>query len=580
MKYIKSFLQKFSWSRLLFSLIFSIALFYMNKIVFLGKVFNENYMDLVFFNEFKILLLLVPIIYVLLSFIENYFNNNSSKFIDKNQNVNIKHFVIITFFFLLFIYSIYYLTFYPGGVYIDTWTSFKMLNGTEPFSNHQPVLYTLSLGIVNLFKPDLVTGFGVYSFIQMVIMIAAFTYFIYWLLKKNVNKFLVTLTAFVLGFFPLFPMYSISIWKDTPFSLALFMYILTIIDLIIDFSNKNITIKNIVKLSIYTSLVVLFRNNGIYITFLCFIALILLFIKPIFKDKSITHIKSFAISQIITFIILVIIIKVIYPACGILPTEFEENLGIPLQQIARVVVTDGNITEDQKAIIEKILPYDRIKKDYQAMLVDNIKWDNQFNATYIKENKPEFFKLWFELLLQNPGEYIKAYLLQTSGFWTFNVKGEEAYTSVEAWGFLNEIVPNTDLIKQTFNQSFKDTLLRFPYYSAGLFFWITALSAFITYRTCKPKALLGYLPSMLLWLTIMVATPMAQALRYAYILVLMLPLNFLYPIIMKDLYPRYHLLNDIVSSTINKDENKVETKDKDISLSEKEIKTETEKVNN
>ena len=145
---------------------------------------------------------------------------------------------------------------------------------------------------------------------------------------------------------------------------------------------------------------------------------------------------------------------------------------------------------------------------------------------------PDYFKLWLQLLVQNPDEYIKAYLLETSGFWTFNVKGPEAYISAVTWETLNDKIQNKDLISENSNFSFRDDLLKVPLYSSGLFFWIMFLSMFISYRMNKKEALVGYLPAFLLWLTVMVATPMGQALRYVYVLVLLVPFNIIYPAIM------------------------------------------------
>lgn len=182
-------------------------------------------------------------------------------------------------------------------------------------------------------------------------------------------------------------------------------------------------------------------------------------------------------------------------------------------------------------LIEKIIPKEIIKEKYRAMLADKIKWDDSFNQQYLEENKSEYLKLWFELLIQNPAEYIRAYLLQTSGFWSFNVKGDEAYASAVTWESINDKVPNTDLIAKNFNISFSEDLVKVSYYSGGFFFWITILSMFITFRIGNKKSLIGYVPAIILWATIMIATPMAQALRYVYILVLILPLNLLYPAI-------------------------------------------------
>lgn len=527
---MKKFLSRISISRVLISIIFSIALFCMNKIVFLGQVWEENYMELMFLSELKVFLLLIPLIYTFLYFVEKYYKKIVDIVVIKEEYKNKRKFCIATFVFLLTIFLVYYFSLYPGGVYIDTINSYQMLGENETISAHHPVLYTLSLNIVRIFHPNLVLGFGVFSFIQVVLMVIVLTYFIYWLLKRKVNPLIAVAITLFLGFFKLYPLYSISIWKDTPFSLILFLYILTLIDLLYNFNEHKIEVKNIIKFSIYTLLVIFLRNNGKFIAIGTILVLFFTYIKGLKKTSYILNIKKFYIINI-SVIIIAFFIESLYPVLGIEKTEFIESIGIPIQQIARVVATDGNITESQMELIEKIIPKEIIKEKYRAMLADKIKWDDSFNQQYLEENKSEYLKLWFELLIQNPAEYIRAYLLQTSGFWSFNVKGDEAYASAVTWESINDKVPNTDLIAKNFNISFSEDLVKVSYYSGGFFFWITILSMFITFRIGNKKSLIGYVPAIILWATIMIATPMAQALRYVYILVLILPLNLLYPAI-------------------------------------------------
>lgn len=529
---MKKIFKKFSFSILFFSVIFSIALFYMNKIVFLGDVSEENYIEKFFLGDFSILLIFIPIVYFIIYWIEKKYLKISKYIVRKKSYNNKKGFCLVAFIFLLIVYSIYYLSFYPGGVYIDTWTSLEMLTGKTQFSSQQPVFYTLLLNIVKICLPNVYLGFAIFSAIQVIIMVSAIVYFIYWLLNKNVNQFVALFCVYFFAFFNLYPLYSVSIWKDTPFSIALFMYMLTVIDLIFEFKDKKIKISTIIKYNIFSLLTIFLRNNGLYLVLLTSLILVVSYIKDIIKKNNIIHIKSFLISICIVVIASVLIEKS-FVLFGIEESPKVEMLAIPIQQISRVVSTNGNITEEQKELIEKVLPIEKIKKEYRALIADKIKWDGDFNEEYLESHMFEYLKLWIELFMQNPQEYINAYLLQTSGFWTFNVKGSEAYTSAVTWETLNNEVLNKDLIGEYTNFSVQQDLLSIPHYSGGFFFWIMMLSMFITYRNCNKKALIGYIPALILWLTVMIATPMGQALRYVYILVLILPFNFIYPAIMK-----------------------------------------------
>lgn len=528
---MKNVLNKISYSRLFFSIIFSIALFLMSKIVFLGGTFQENYIELIFLSEFKILILLIPIVYLLLYILENHYKKIINTFIKQEEFKHKKKFCLVSFIFLFIIFLLYYFSVYPGGVFIDTWVSYNMLSPENVISANNPILYTLSIYLVKAFGNDFIKGFGVYTFLQIILMVSILTYFIYWLLNKKVNPTIVTGITLFLGFFKLYPLYSVSIWKDTPFSLVLFLFILGFIDLIENFKNQKIEIKNIIKFNIYGFLICFLRNNAKFIVIVSILSLFFTYIKGFKKSSYIKNIKIFFIVSILV-VIIVFIIESLYPVFGITKTELTESLAIPIQQVARVVVVDGNITKDQKELIEKVLPISRIKKDYRAMLVDYIKRDVEFNSKYLEEHKSEFLKLWFELLIQNPGEYIKAHLLITSGFWTLNVKGSEAYTSAVTWNTLSGVIPNTNLIADNFNMDIKNDLLSVQHFSGGFFFWITAISILITFRISDKKTIIAFIPAIALWIGLMVGAPMAQALRYVYTLVLILPLNIIYPAIM------------------------------------------------
>ena len=524
---IQNIIKKISISRLIFSFAFSLALFYMTKIVFLGYVDNENYMERFYFSEYSILLILIPVIYLLLYLIEKYYKMSVNHIIETDDIKHKKSFLIITSVVLLVVYAFYFLTFYPGGLYIDTWTSFEMLTGAKEFTSQQPVLYTATLNIVKLFMPDYYTGFAILTSMQIILMVSVITYFAYWLLNKKVNLIIVFCFMIFFATFRLYPLYSVSIWKDTPFSLVLFLYTLSIIDAVIEFNNNKLSVSNIVKLNILAALVILLRSNGIYLVLLSIAILVLCFIKKITKEK-VEKFKEFIIGSLVT-IFLCILIQNLFVCFGIKSSPKIEMLAVPIQQVARVVAVDGNITEKQMELIEKVIPKEKIKKQYRALIVDKLKWDDSFNQNYLYDHMSEYFVLWFELLLQNPDEYVISYLLQTSGFWTFNVVGEEAYHSALTWGTLVHIVDNKNLINENSNFDFKNNMLAVGYYSGGFFFWITALSAYITFRICEKKYLIGYVAPLALWLTVMVATPMGQALRYVYILVLILPLNLIYP---------------------------------------------------
>ena len=446
----------------------------------------------------------------------------------ERKTKNIKVFFIVVM-ILLILWSPYYLSYFPGGVYSDTTESINQALG-EPFNNHNPILYALILRVfltIGIKIQGISLGLELFTVFQILIMAITLAYFVYWLYKKKVStKYLVLITLFF-GIYRLIPLYAISIWKDTPFCIALFWYILFIAETVYK-NGKNLEkIRYVILYLILMLLVAFLRSNGFYIAICTTIILLLMYRKRIMKT-----LKKFTIASIITIAIIWTIQSPIYNYYG-LSTEFVENLGVPLQQISYVIVKDGNITEEQKKFIDQLCPIDVIKESYTPCIVDTIKWHPSFNNEFLENNKGQFFKVWFQMFLQNPKSYIKEYLINTLGFWDINQATMDAYVNPEMWPTIRENYgrEQKDYIAQITGKTIRGILKPTSAVSSAIYLFIMLLSMLFVIYKKEYRKLVIYIPSFLTWLTIMIAVPLAFSLRYVYILVLMIPLYFIIPFI-------------------------------------------------
>ena len=270
------------------------------------------------------------------------------------------------------------------------------------------------------------------------------------------------------------------------------------------------------------------RNNGIYVVFATTLIILLAFKKEIFKQ-----LRIFTICSITTLIICLIIQGPVYKYYN-WTNSFKENVGVLLQQISYVVVNNGNITEEQVEFINNLCPTDIIKKYYNPCVVDKIKNSKEFNVEFLTKNKKEFFKVWFQLFLQNPSSYIKAYLLNTIGFWDVNKSTKDGYISMEKWQTLDAIDPRvaheqSDLIEKITNKSIRNILEPKATISSAIFLFITLIGMVITIYKKRYKNLVIYAPIILTYFTILIAVPLAFSLRYVYISVLSVPISLIIP---------------------------------------------------
>ena len=520
--------------KILLTLIFAITISLDSMIVFKGNIYG-NINDIYFKNiEIKNILIFVIssiITYIFISLIEILVDKlENTIYTKKDRNYkNIKvYFIILAIILLCWLPTV--LSYFPGGIYSDTVSSINQAMNKTPLNNDNPLLYAFILKVF-ISISSLQSAIELFTIFQILIMASVLSYSIYWLYKKGISiKYIVLITAFF-GLFKLIPIYAISIWKDTPFCIAIFAFTLFIAETVYQ-DGKNL--EKVKSNLIYILLLILLcflRNNGIYIAVATTLVMMIVYRKSIFKN-----LKIFSVTSIISIILIYIIQGPIYKHFN-LNGKIVESLGVPIQQLCYVVTQEnGNITQDQLKFINEICPIDRIKETYNPCLLDTVKWNGSFNNQYLDENKIQFFKVWGKVLLQNPISYVKAYLLNTIGFWDVNKATFDAYINPQMWQNTDKIqidqdneIKQTDYIEKISGHSIRNIVTPSIAISSALFLFINLFSMIITIYKRKYKNILIYLPALLTWATIMIAVPLAFSLRYVYILVLILPLSFLIP---------------------------------------------------
>ena len=521
--------------KILFCIAFAFTIMMDSTLVFSGDIsqkLSANYFESVTPYNIAIFIITFLISYLIVTLIEFIVDKLKDK-IYSNKNIEHKNKKIfwIAFIIILILWLPYILSFFPGGVFADTIVSINEALGKTKLYNHNPVLHTLilrlflNIGMIFNEANGISLGLMFYTVVQVIAMAAVVSYFIYWTYNRGISRKYVILEILFFGLFKLIPLYAISIWKDTVFCLVLFLYILFLADIVYE-KGKNLTkVTGIIHYLILAILVIFLRNNGIYIILFTTIILFL-----IFRKNILNKLRKFSIATIVVILISYTIQGPVFNMLN-MNTEFVESLGMFLQQICYVVSKDGDVTEEQKEFINNIIPIETIKTAYSPCVVDTIKWSTDFNGKYLEENKTEFFKIWFEIFLQNPVAYLKAYLLNSIGFWDINQSTINAYTNHTMWPTLQndpQYVQN-DYIENLTNHSMRNLLEPHIIISPAVFVFITLIGFIMTIYRKRYINLLIYAPMIATWITIMIAVPVAFALRYVYIFVLALPLSIIIP---------------------------------------------------
>ena len=503
--------------------LFSCSLLLKNEINYDGSIptqfINEFHFSFTFFiKAFLISIPIIVITYISFKLLDNIRINNKAKIISN------KKIFLISFFGLFFMGILHLITFYPGNIMIDTLYIFKSPMG---MSAQHPLFYILIITLPFKIFAKIFNNLNLALFftctLQLTIASVIISFIITWFNKKFKN---IKLTVILMLYFIILPIvtnYNTTLVKDSAFCLSMICLVPIIYEIINSEGNWIKNNRNILTFIIFTSLLCLIRNNGIYIVILLLLLFILIY-KKYFKQ----WLTILAIVPIISFI----------PQLFSNKQLFQEKVGIPLQQISYVIHTDGKISKKNKEYLNKIYNYNLYKENYNPYLVDTIKWDINFNREYLNNNSSKFIKTWFETLPNNFEGYIKSYILCTYGNWSFN----KFYDTQSIFLGVDGVDTNEPKLFPEIKS--KNTFLNFmkPFYnkttkylSGGVCFWILIyISCYMIYKK-KYKLLLLTIPLYGTWLSLMVATPFSMAFRYMSPFIYLLPLIVLITLIKKPL---------------------------------------------
>ena len=521
-KIMKSFLKS-NLSTVLFSFFFSLVLLLDTKLVYSGESIGPftnvmwssfSFIDVFWFCFF------FAVTFILFKIFVKWYDRINVK------NVNKKKIPIfwISFFILLLAWLPYLLTYYPGGIFYDTFASIRQVeHGLSGLTNFNPVLYTLLLkgfiALGSILHIGMQGGLFLFLLVQYISCAFILSYAVKVVYKKPISKWYAYSTLLFFALFKLVPFYVITLWKDTPFSFVLFLFITFLIDKGINFVNNK---KEVVCYLLLSILICFLRNNGIIIVLGTSIIIFL-------HAKK----KNFGMSSGILFFVVLFIQGPIYSHFNMNGNTFLEASAIPFQQITYSVREGANLTEEEYNFINEVLPLGTLKGAYTSTNFDTIKFHENFDNYAFSSNKKAFIKLWFHLLPKNFSNYVEAYLLQTVGFWDYLRGNDTAYIQNTIWE--NEYnLRQTDGIEKVSGISLKKVLEPKLYLSSALFVWLSFLSITLICHKKKYQHLLYFVPSILLWISIMIGTPIAFSLRYVYVFVLMVPFSFIIPRIPKN----------------------------------------------
>lgn len=319
----------------------------------------------------------------------------------------------------------YFISFYPGIIATDTlWQTMEYfgyyvhMNEYSPWfgireytiTNHHPFFSTVLFGCfykLGIWLGSAYYGVCIYTILQMLFLSSVFVGTSFYLRRIGISDRATKYFLRFYTFFPLIAIWSITVVKDTLFSI--FCYILTVF-LIEIVRTRGEALKSVrfdIGLSVAAILTMLNKNQGVYIVFIILVAFLIAF-RRYWK-------QLLATLGLMVIVFQGLYVNVLLPALNVAPGGVQEILSIPFQQTARYVCEYGEeVTEEEKEAINAILPYDKLPELYDPKKSDDVKF--KYNQQADSDDLKAYFKVWFKQFCKHPGTYFEATLNNIYGF--------------------------------------------------------------------------------------------------------------------------------------------------------------------
>ncbi len=429
---------------------------------------------------------------------------------------------IITAFVCLLMYLPYYLYEYPGIMTADSLVQYEQIIGETAYSNHHPVIHTLTIKLfyelgVKLMG-DSIGGIACYTLFQMIFISLCSAFAVREVIRVE-QKVVVWHVVLAIAFFALMPfnaVFAVTVWKDVPFAGIAVLLSCHIIEMYRKRQDR-IRLTDYFGFILLSVLFMLYRSNA----FFAFIPFAVLFVIA-FREKLTASIVVVAVS-----IAIVVAVKgPVFKAYGVTSPDFVESLSVPLQQVARVLVDDGNVSEDDLGLIDQVIDRTYVKELYVPNYADNIKeLVRAGHPEVLESNKGQYLGLYLRLFSRNAISYIKAWYDLEGGY----IYPDVAYSVGDVDGIMaNDMgLYSMPIIGGKFIKV-KEILIKLSdfmpiygmFFSIGAYMWgiVAGLYFVIKHRNIT----LIHILMLLLVATLLIAAPVVDF-RYGYAYVLTMP---------------------------------------------------------
>lgn len=329
---------------------------------------------------------------------------------------NCRQFLLAAIFILL-CWIPYILLSYPGILWYDTGQQLMQWFHQENtftdgsnWSDHHPVFDTLFFGVFAEFGKLIGSvDFGLFicSVVLAILAVSSFSTVILYCRRLGAGWRSCFVGMLIFAFFPVIPIFSISLVKDSIF-MPFFVWFTVLCIEIARSRGESLKCHAVLVAFILTALMAgLTKKTGFYVVVLC--CLFLLF--AVFNKY---RIQIGAVLIVVCAVMTFFMPKILFPTFGIKEGGKQEILSIPFQQSAlEVKWHKADMDTKDLETITAILG-DDVADRYQWWAADNVKgytWDSAKDK-YLGD----YVRTWVHGLMEHPVTYIEAYIALQEGW--------------------------------------------------------------------------------------------------------------------------------------------------------------------
>lgn len=404
--------------------------------------------------------------------------------------------------------TLMFIAFFPGAMTPDSLQQWEQ-SKTQEFTNWHPVMFTWTImGLTQIWDSP-----GIIVLFQMLLFALVVGYMGYVMERFRIHKAIIWSVLILFAIMPVNAVYAIIIWKDVIYSISLLFFTLLLVVIVKTGGEELRKWAFIVLFLIGSFVLVFFRHNGFPVFVISMIAVLIMYrhmwkrLLPLFLAVVILH-------EVVT--------GPVFTALNVIGSDPQEALSIPTQQIANIVVSGGDMMDDQRKYVDDLMALELWEEKYNPYAVDPIKFSwGDYDRWVIYDDWPLYFKTWGSLVIQNPSLALEAFLNETSIVWQMTMpegyKMNRFVTNIylgNEFGLVNTIIA-PDLKGTALAYLQVETPVEEYIWRPAVYTFLAVLLIYVAYLRNNWRIWLLLLPVALNTAAVMAAIP-AQDFRYLF----------------------------------------------------------------